>query len=538
MSTKTLAERTPLEATQFLLNTTNTLKDIHKTFRLSQSTIDPKIRRSTAVDTGMLMSNLLLAGGVYPGGWYTFFGPEQSCKSTHVMQILGMVFENNVPTVVHWDFEGSTDPGYMEQMFGDRLNVQRLFGVPDPNKAGEWVVEPRIDYQAADIGEVFYKAMGKLLKSLPDKFYTDDEWWLAFDNSKENISRFSEENCKKLGIEKNKKLSSDMNKIVIKSLDGGTMQALILLDSYPAMVSEADDDDDGNNALGIEARMHSKYIKRVKSRLKKKHCTVIGVNQLRLRPMAMGNPEYESGGEALKFFSDARVKQTPRSIPHGKGMLEEEDGVNGGTDTYRYIHMRAIKNKMGTPFLEAWYRLWVSDSQGKGRGFDPIYDTYQYLVRTGQAKGSSKEENIVNAISINMVNRKGASVFSIEKLKWHDFKKLVGLKGKDLKDFCNKLGLEKPVNLREMCFKQLKSGFGTELFFSHLNKTELFSEKDVEFDLDVLGEKEYKEFSVEQLQFWIESYGYEIKGYKKKDKKTLIKALKKIDEASEAEEDE
>ena len=205
--TKKLQDMTSLEAQQFILGAPDLIKDINTKFRLSKTSIDPDVRRSTTVDTGMLMTNLVLSGGIYPGGWYTFLGGEGSCKSTHMMQVLGMVFSNDVPLVFMWDYEGSVDAGYMQNIFGDKLNIQKLFGVEDLDNPGTWIIPPRIDYHAEDIGELFYRSMGRMLKQLPDKFYDKGNWYLGYDNTKENISRFSEENCKKFGFIKDRKLS-------------------------------------------------------------------------------------------------------------------------------------------------------------------------------------------------------------------------------------------------------------------------------------------------------------------------------------------
>ena len=51
------------------------------------------------LSTGLLSVDTILAGGLLPGGWYTFFGGEQSCKSTLATTAMGSIATNK-------DFQG------------------------------------------------------------------------------------------------------------------------------------------------------------------------------------------------------------------------------------------------------------------------------------------------------------------------------------------------------------------------------------------------------------------------------------------------
>ena len=451
-----------------LIGATEIVDEIQRKFRLAASTTDVEARRSTTVSTGLLMTDIVLNGGIYPAGWYTFFGGEGSAKSSTMMNILSSVYGSNVPLIDMRDAEGSTSADYIETMarssgVAREFDVKKAFGVSDP-KTGKWVIPPRIRYTSDNSLEGTWKSISAILKRLPDKAYIDGDWWLLFDRTKENISKFKGQG--------NKKIGDQYNKIAIKSLDGGSMQALFIVDSLPALVAEADDEDEGTNAMAISARGHAKHIPKVKGRLKRKHCTILVVNQIRLNPGAMmGNPEYEPGGQAPKFASDVRIKHTARSVPHGKGSTEEEDSVQfkSGVDTYRYIHLRAIKNKYGTPNVEAWHRLWLSDPIGKAHGFCPVWDTYQYLVATGQLEGT-----MGRGFTITL------GKWTSPKLKWLDFKMLILLEGKALKEECQRLGIDKNPKIRETCFKQIRSGEGLDLYYQTMSG--LNEEDEVPYD--------------------------------------------------------
>jgi hypothetical protein len=171
------------------------------------------------------------------------------------------------------------------------------------------------------------------------------------------------------------------------------------------------------------------------------------------------NPEYEPGGEALKFASSVRVRQAARSVPHGKGPIEEEASVlyEDCKDSYRYIHMKAIKNKTSTPYLESWQRIWINDGTGTAHGFDPVWDTFQYLKHTGQLEAGST----MRKLKIPMLGIK-------KPVTWQDFKGLILLKGKDLQVKCKELGISTPPKLREKCKAQMAKGEGQKLFFNNL----------------------------------------------------------------------
>ena len=498
-----------------LIGSTEIMDEVQRKFRLAASTTDVEARRSTAISTGLLMTDIILNGGIYPAGWYTFFGGEGSGKSSTMMNILSAVYGSNVPLIDMRDAEGSTDAAYIETMarssgVAREFDVKKAFGVSDP-KTGKWVIPPRIRYVADNSLEGTWKSISAILKRLPDKAYIDGEWWLLFDRTKENISKFKGQGDKKIG--------DQYNKIAIKSLDGGSMQALFIVDSLPALVSEADDDDEGTNALAISARGHAKHIPKVKGRLKRKHCTVLTVNQIRLNPGAMmGNPEYETCGQAPRFFSDVRIKHTARSVPHGKGAIEEEDTVQfkSGVDKYRYLHLRAIKNKYGSPNVEVWHRLWLSDPEGKAHGFCPVYDTFSYLTATGQLEGS-----MGRGFTITL------GKWTSPKLKWLDFKSLILLTGKDLKAECDRLGIEKNPKIREFCFKQMRSGEGLDLYYQTLS------------GLNEEDEYDYSEWSDEDIiNEVIERDLMDKKNATKSKIKDLIKLLEASDMSDEEEDDE
>ncbi len=255
-------------------------------------------RHAPRIPTGLLALDMYLDGGIVPGGWYTFSGGEQSCKSTMTMSIMASLIKLAYSGIsVVFDYEGSTDAEYVAgqlKTFGVKIDPKTIFGVRDGEEGG-WIIKPRIRYYAPDNGTRFFDFMAMLRKRLPDKLVEKDgRAYFIFENTKEN--------SKKVAGKYDKKWFSRYNQFKVPAPDGH-MQAIALVDSYPAMLPDQQDDDEVSGAMAVQARMFSDGIKRFRGGMRRKMMTVVGVNQLRQKPAVMfGSPEYEPCGDALKFY--------------------------------------------------------------------------------------------------------------------------------------------------------------------------------------------------------------------------------------------
>lgn len=430
------------------------IDDMEKKFGLTSMSISEKEDR---LDTGNLCLNLMMAGGLTSGGWYTFYGEEQSCKTTLATTVMGSIIrmENFLGKAFFFDYEGSFSAEYADAMWkyngnGKAKQASHVFGIKD--KDGDYIVQPRIRYFAPAVGEDFFSFMSKLLKTLPSVLLIDGEYYYIYENTKANQ--------KELKGLYDQKYFKRFNKFKIPA-PHGLPQAVILCDSYPAMVSKrADEDEEGKDGLASQARMFSDGIKRVKGRMKEKRVVVLGINQLREVPMAMYGPDKkEPCGTALRFFADARFRMTPIAIPHGKGMMEEEDSLSGqGVDMYRYIKCHAFKNKLGGPQkANMTLRLYVSNENGEGLGFDRVWDCYTYLKETGQISGQR-----------NKIKFGDGTPLAGKTLSWMEFKAMVDGDPELIKKGCQKLGLPKPIRIYEWCRKQIGDGKGYDLYLENI----------------------------------------------------------------------
>lgn len=396
------------------------LDDIEKNVGISEATLDPSEKR---MSTGLLMQDIVLGGGI-TAGWYTNFGQEQTCKTTDAISVLASSLGYPVPIRVFFDYEGSGEPVYIENIMdtgGHKKKVTEVFGVRD-DKTGKYVVKPLIRYRTESTAEPFFDWLSQLLRKLPDKKKLGGQWYYIYEYKDRNTGKVNKENVKIVGNLYDKEYFKKTGMFRIPAPDG-SLQALVVVDSYPAMLPGVQDVDDPNDALAEQARMFSKQLRRVKGRMKGKRVAVIGINILREVPMAMYGPsEKEACGTALKQFSDVRVRHTSRAlsaVPYlttemkkdakGPVMTERSVTVKGGKDKYRFINIRADKNKLSRPYMEAWLRLWISDGEMKARGFDPVWDTFcltgDSLVSTNV--GLRRIDSLENFEGIKVVSNDG-----------------------------------------------------------------------------------------------------------------------------------
>lgn len=257
---------------------------------------DP-IESATPMSTGLLTLDLLYGGGIRPG-WYTHFGKEQSSKTTSTIAIAASAIKEGVPLISYFDYEASTASSqpYIKSILktcGVDKTLNEVFGQRDPNSGG-WLTPPIVRFFPESIGERFFDYLSAVLRALPDKKKIHGKWWLIYEDTKQNKAR--------IGEFADASMSKKYGRGLWVPADNGELQALFIVDSYPAMNPASNDEDETDNSIALQARMFSKQLPRVKGRLMQKMVAVIGTNQLRDAPMVMYGPkEVEPGGQSLKF---------------------------------------------------------------------------------------------------------------------------------------------------------------------------------------------------------------------------------------------
>lgn len=385
--------------------------------------------------TGLISLDLIINGGLVAGGWYTVFGGEQSCKSTLAMTLVASILRNNFQGYsAYFDYEGSVQFDYFEAILKNarvKVSAEDVFGEKDED--GNYVKDPLVYYASPDTGEQFFSSVAELERILPDKLCMKGQWYYVYPNTKENQ--------KMLKGQYDKKYFAKHNKFRVPAPDG-SLQAIILTDSYPAMNPESmDEKEDGDNSLGLQARMFAKQIPRIKTKMKKKRIVIVGINQLRENIGVMyGSTEREPCGNALKFNSDCRMRSAKTVIPHAKGYIEEEQSIkdDGAVDYYAYVKIKTVKNKLGgRPLQEVILRTRIGDADGEPTGFCMTWDAWSYLKATGQISGQRDKIKFGEGTPYN------GHVFT-----WLEFKILIEGTKSQIKELCAAKGVKKAVALR------------------------------------------------------------------------------------------
>ena len=426
----------------------NKLDEMEKKFNITSQSFTTPGRLSS----GMLVMDMVYSGGLTAGAMFQVSGLEKGGKTTSCMTFLASALQSNIPILEVWDVENAmNDPTHVENIIKQKIsNV--FYSKP-----------PRARLYQEAVLEDFYNSSKFLMRSVPDKLYSNEAkgWHFVFDADKIGREKLSDFGFSNTSYDKNLFRSTGRLWVPVEKEDEG-IQGIIFCDSYPALVTEAEDENDENSkAMALDARAFSKNIKKIAGILKKKAFVVFGVNQIRENPAArMSSPFYEPGGAALRFNSSLRVRNMPRAVPQGWPQGIKADGgktsaygdepsviKKGRMDRYAYVMMENTKSKLGTPFLSSMMRIWISDHRGKSQGYDPVFDTYQYLKMTERLKGG------IASFTISVGPLEG------KKIKWQDFKALIlaeTMQDSTLTErYMKDIGLSKPLLLRKMLFKEI-----------------------------------------------------------------------------------
>jgi len=120
---------------------------------------------------------------------------------------------------------------------------------------------------------------------------------------------------------------------------------VVVVDSVAALTPKAEIEGEmGDAHVGLQARLMSQALRKLTATVSRSNCTVIFINQIRMKIGVMfGNPETTTGGNALKFYSSVRLDI--RRIASIKASEEEVIGNR--------TRVKVVKNKVAAPFRQA-----------------------------------------------------------------------------------------------------------------------------------------------------------------------------------------
>ncbi len=187
---------------------------------------------------------------------------------------------------------------------------------------------------------------------------------------------------------------------IVETLVRSNAVGIIVVDSVAALTPRAEIEGEmGDSHMGLQARLMSQALRKLTAIISKSNCTVIFINQIRMKIGVMfGNPETTTGGNALKFYASVRLEvRRAAQIKAGEKIIGSR------------VKVKVVKNKVAAPFRIAEFDIMYNE--GVSRAGD--------LLDTGTAYGViSKSGNTFTFGETKLgVGRENAKAFMKQELK-------------------------------------------------------------------------------------------------------------------------
>lgn len=148
----------------------------------------------------------------------------------------------------------------------------------------------------------------------------------------------------------------------------------VIVDSVAALVPRAEIEGEmGDAHMGLQARLMSQALRKLTGIVSKTKCSVIFINQLRMKIGVMfGNPEVTAGGNALKYYSSVRLD-----------IRRTEQIKDGDQSVGNHVKVKVVKNKIAAPFKIAEFDIMFNEGISKAGDLIDLAVKYELVKKAG-----------------------------------------------------------------------------------------------------------------------------------------------------------
>ena len=166
---------------------------------------------------------------------------------------------------------------------------------------------------------------------------------------------------------------------IVETLVNSNAVDLIVVDSVAALTPRAEIEGDmGDSHMGLQARLMSQALRKLTGIVSRSGCTIIFINQLRMKIGVMfGNPETTTGGQALKFYSSVRIDI------RGAGKIEAATVGDSKEITGIHVKTKIVKNKIAPPFKIAEFDIMYNEGISKEADILDLGTKYEIVKKSG-----------------------------------------------------------------------------------------------------------------------------------------------------------
>ncbi|MFA5993876.1 MAG: recombinase RecA [Parcubacteria group bacterium] len=189
------------------------------------------------------------------------------------------------------------------------------------------------------------------------------------------------EYAKKIGVNINDLLISQPDNgeqalDIVEALVNSGAVSIIVVDSVAALVPKAEIEGDmGDQHMGRQARLMSQALRKLTSIVAKSNCTVIFINQIRMKiGVVFGNPETTTGGNALKFYSSVRIEVRKAA------QIKKGEEIVGNR-----VKVKIVKNKVAPPFRTTEFDIMYNEGISASGDMLDTAVKYEAIAKKGNS---------------------------------------------------------------------------------------------------------------------------------------------------------